>query len=229
MKGHGAFHRPAVVLCDFDGTMTTEDIIVEVWRRFAKEGWQREVEEILSQRKTLKEGVAGVFAQIPTSCVCDIIQHAKDVVRFRPGLQEFLAFCQEQGLEFVVASGGIDFFVHPVLEPLKPWIKRIYTVPADLSGDTIRLLHPYGCQSCGLCKARVMEDYPGWFRILIGDSLTDLHGALGADLVFARDRLRRMLQELGRPYEPFETFSDVQEILANKLLGRAQVSRYRDL
>ena len=227
MKPETAFRRPAVVFCDFDGTITTEDLIVVVWRRFAAPGWEQEVEEILSQRKTLREGVAAVFSQIPTSRIGEIVQYVKEVVQFRPGLQEFMASCREQGLEFVVASGGVDFFVEPVLERYKPWISRIYSIPADLSGETISLMHPYGCQTCGLCKVRVMEEYPARFRILIGDSLTDLHGATEAELVFARDRLKLMLEELRRPYEPFDTFWDIQETLATKYLGLAPCHRNR--
>jgi 2-hydroxy-3-keto-5-methylthiopentenyl-1-phosphate phosphatase len=213
------FHRPAVVLCDFDGTMTTEDIIHAVWRRFAKDGWQQTVQEVLAQRQTLRNGLAQVFGQIPASLAREIAEYATQVVRFRPGLEEFLRFCQEQRLDFVVASGGIDFFVLPILEHLRPWLREVYTIPADLSGETIHLHYPHGCETCGMCKAKVAENFPNHFRIIIGDSISDLHGALHADLVFARDHLKHYLDDHEQPYEPFETFHDIQRTLKRSYLG----------
>ena len=66
-----------------------------------------------------------------------------------------------------------------------------------------------GCEICGLCKAKVIEDYPDTFRIFIGDGLTDVHGALKSDLVFARGQLAQVLEEEGREYVAYETFFDV--------------------
>ncbi len=213
-----ALRRPAVVFCDFDGTITVEDVIVAVWKRFGRPGWRETMEAILARRLSLKEGVARVFGDIPSAERQDIIDYTKGVVRFRDGFREFLVFCKEQRIDFVVASGGIDFFVAPIMAPFAPYITRMYTIPADFSGETIRLRRPYGCETCGLCKAEVMAEFPNTYRILIGDSLTDFHGAEHADLVFARDRLKAHLEWVGRPFEPFETFFDVQRIMATRYL-----------
>ena len=206
-----------IVFCDFDGTITVEDLIVAVWRGFASDGWQDQVTEILSQRKPLKEGVAEIFAQVRTSEKDAIVEYAKRVVALRPGFQELLESCAEMHIDFLVVSGGIDFFVEPVMESFKPWIKRMYTIPADLSGDFIALQHPYACETCGICKARVMDEYLGAYRIVVGDGVTDLHGARKADLVFARGQLSRLLGDEGIPYEPFETFFDVKDALGRRL------------
>ena len=211
--------RPAAIFCDFDGTVTEEDLIIQVWRRFARDGWQEKVREMLDRRVSLKTGVPEIFAEIPSSLKEEIIEHAKGVVRFRAGFPEFLAFCREHGIPFNLVSGGIDFFVDPVIEPFRSLMDEVYTIPADLSGPTIRLQHPYPCESCGLCKARVLALHPPGFRILIGDSVTDLHGALEADLVFARGRLQTMMREHGHPFEPFETFFDVRAALEEKYLA----------
>ena len=193
-----ALRRPAVVFCDFDGTITVEDVIVAVWKRFGRPGWRETMEAILARRLSLKEGVARVFGDIPSAERQDIIDYTKGVVRFRDGFREFLVFCKEQRIDFVVASGGIDFFVAPIMAPFAPYITRMYTIPADFSGETIRLRRPYGCETCGLCKAEVMAEFPNTYRILIGDSLTDFHGAEHADvtLLYEVEERERFAGEL---------------------------------
>jgi len=58
-----------------------------------------------------------------------------------------------------------------------------------------------------------MDDYPGAIRILIGDSITDLHGSRHANVVFARNGLQAYLDEEKIDYYPFETFHDVIKTL----------------
>ena len=55
-----------------------------------------------------------------------------------------------------------------------------------------------------------MDAHPGVRRVLVGDSITDLHGAEHADQVFARGRLSGFLDQRGIPYQPFETFVDIK-------------------
>lgn len=208
--------RKAVVFCDFDGTITTEDMIVSVWRQFAPPGWEEEVRGIYEGKRTLKDGVAAVFAKIPSAKRDEIIAHVRRIVNFRRGFAGFLDFCAASGIDFTVCSGGIDFFVEPVMAPYQERIKRLYLIPADLSGPNIRLRHTMTCGSCGLCKAMAMDEHPGVFKILIGDSLTDVHGAEKADLVFARAKLKKILTERKRPFEPYESFDEIRETLTAK-------------
>lgn len=207
--------QPTTVFCDFDGTMTMDDMIIAVWRRFAPAGWESTVEEMFAQRKSLREGVAEIFATMPSHLAPEIAEFVRTEVRFRPGLQDFLEFCRAEGIDFLVVSGGIDFFLEPVLAPYRPWVRRIHSIPADLTGPTIRLRHPDGCERCGLCKAAVIDLYPGMRRVLVGDSITDLHGAEQADLVFARGRLPGLLAERGIRYRAFETFVDIKQAMAS--------------
>ena len=226
--GRDSDNMQAVLFCDFDGTITIEDLIVAVWRRFAKAGWERQMEAILERRKDLREGVAEIFAGIPASRASEIVEHAENVVQFRPGFPELLAYCPESSIDFVVASGGIDFFVEPVLEPYLSWISKIYTIQSDFSGEFIRLFHPFGCETDGLCKAKVLEEYPRSYRIFVGDGLTDLHGAQEADMLFARGQLAAILDQQGRDYVPFDTFFDVIDGLETAPWNAAHILNRRE-
>jgi 2-hydroxy-3-keto-5-methylthiopentenyl-1-phosphate phosphatase len=45
--------------------------------------------------------------------------------------------------------------------------------------------------------------------VLVGDGLSDRHGALAADAVLARGALREWCRSEGVPHRPFESFADV--------------------
>ena len=214
------------VFCDFDGTITIEDLIVQVWSRFAQPGWEQVVDDMHAGRVSLKEGVPALFAQIPFSKKNEIIAYAKQVVRFREGFPDFLRFCRKYTLNFVVLSGGVDFFVYPVLDPYKQFISRIYSVPSSLNGPNITLDLPYACDTDALCKAKILDAWPkSSQRLFIGDSITDVHGARVANRVFARGRLPALLDREHVAYEPFENFTDIMRELEPQLAAGAAPRR----
>lgn len=69
-----------------------------------------------------------------------------------------------------------------------------------------------------MCKVTVMDRFPSdqYYRILIGDSLTDFEGAKQADLVYSRSSLTKQCEQLGVFHVPFETFTDIQSDMQDK-------------
>ena len=220
--------RRPVVFCDFDGTIAMDEVIVEVWREFAPPGWERDVEEMLAGRKSLLQGDAEIFARIPTSRAAEIADFAKRTVRFRPGFDDLLRYCRDSSIEFNVITGALDFFVEPILEPYGGLISRVVSIPADLTGEVIRFHADLACETCALCKAKVIDDYQDVFRIVVGDSITDEHGALIADAVFARDRLATIMRERGLPFHEFDTLGDVRDTLRDCYQFPAEVPLKRE-
>ena len=209
--------KPLTVFCDFDGTITEKDMVVTLCQKFCPNDWKPIVEDIVARKKSVKDGVVELFAKIPSSQKDALIRYAHEVIQWRAGFKEFLEFCKANALRFIVCSGGIDFFIEPLMKPFAPWIDRVVSIPADFSGPMIALRHTYACESCGTCKVKVMEEYPDTTKILIGDSITDLHGAHHADLVYARAKLKDYLDQDKVSYTPFETFFDVIQRIPLKI------------
>lgn len=214
----------AVVFCDFDGTITTKGMIDEIGEVFVGQRWIDLKYQMVERKLTLIEGVPMAFETIPTSQKEAIVSHIKKTAVLRDGFGEFMDFCDSNGIALVVASGGFDFFVETVLAKHYSRLAGVHTIGTDLSGKNFRFTHTYTCENCGLCKAKVMDQYPAKAHILVGDGLTDLHGAYQADLVFARASLAGYLSKEGRPYKPFDTFFEVidgiKEFLASGVKAR---------
>ncbi|WP_426447505.1 2-hydroxy-3-keto-5-methylthiopentenyl-1-phosphate phosphatase [Paenibacillus sp. S-38] len=208
--------KQRVIFCDFDGTITVNDNIVAIMKHFEPPGWDAIVEDVLAKRVSVREGVGRMFALLPTERRQEITDYAIGNVTIREGFLELLEYCRREGITFLVTSGGIDFFVYPVLSPFPIPEENIYCNGSDFSGSHIEILWPHACDEhchndCGMCKTAIIRSYPSesYERILIGDSITDFEGAKLADLVFARAHLVDLCRELGLNYKPFETFHEV--------------------
>jgi 2-hydroxy-3-keto-5-methylthiopentenyl-1-phosphate phosphatase/methylthioribulose-1-phosphate dehydratase len=218
-----ATQKKPIIFCDFDGTITMRDNIVAIMKEFAPPEWEDITEKILGQEISIREGVTKLFSLLPSSKKEQITQFALEQAEIRPGFDRFLQHVEKEKLPFYVVSGGIDFFVDPILDPFGLSESEVYRNESDFSDERIKIVWPYPCDDkcdvdCGLCKTSIIRSYPNdqYFKIVIGDSITDLAGAKLADVVFARGFLLEKCQQLGLRYYSFETFDDILKIMKTK-------------
>jgi len=208
--------KKRIIFCDFDGTITVNDNIIAIIRHFNPEGWEPIAERVISQEMSIQEGVGQMFRLLPSSMQKEVVEFGISNARIRDGFADLLAYCKEEQIEFYVTSGGIDFFVYPILEPFGIPQDHIYCNGSDFSGDRIEITWPHPCDDqcnnkCGMCKTTIMRRFPveQYERILIGDSVTDFEGAKLADVVFSRSHLTVKCKELGLPHHEYEDFHQI--------------------
>lgn len=210
--------KQPIIFCDFDGTITDNDNIVAIMKHFKPEGYEAVMEATLKRSISIREGVGRMFALFPSSMREQIVSFAIQQAVIREGFVEFLEYLKSEGIPFYVTSGGIDFFVDPLLEPFGIPEGHIFCNRANFEGERIEITWPHPCQEpcesdCGMCKVTVMKEFPPkqYTRILIGDSITDFEGAKQADLVYSRSTLTEQCQKLGVNHVPFHTFTEIVE------------------
>lgn len=211
--------KQLVLFCDFDGTITEKDNIVDIMKQFSPGAWKEIVQDILSQNKTIRNGVGELFATISSGKKADIVQYVLENAKIRDGFADFVRFTREKKIKLLITSGGIDFFVYPMLEPYQLH-DQIYCNSARFDQSTIQITWPHPCDEhcdvdCGMCKTSIIRSYPSeqYFKVVIGDSITDLAGAKIADYTIARSFLQEKCEELQLPHASFQTFFDVIDIL----------------
>jgi 2-hydroxy-3-keto-5-methylthiopentenyl-1-phosphate phosphatase len=212
-----------IIFCDFDGTITNSDNIIGIMKQFAPEGWEEIKDNVLERKVTIAEGVGKMFSLLPTKQKKEITEYAIAEAKVRPGFQELIHFATINDIPFYVVSGGIDFFVEPVLDGYVS-NENIYCNRSSFDGDFIKIEWPHSCDdqchnNCGCCKPSIMRKLagPDHFKVVIGDSITDLEAAKQADMVLARDFLIEKCKEEEIPYKPFNTFHDCIEHLEHSL------------
>ncbi|PLT28966.1 2-hydroxy-3-keto-5-methylthiopentenyl-1-phosphate phosphatase [Peribacillus deserti] len=212
-----------IIFCDFDGTITDSDNIIALMKAYGPQGWDRLKEQVLQKEISISEGVGKMFSLLESGLKQDIIDFVVREAKIRPGFKEFVDFTKEQQIPFYVVSGGIDFFVEPMLKKYVS-MESVYCNHGNFNGEFIQIEWPHSCDEhcengCGCCKPSIMRKLAddSNFQIVIGDSITDLEAAKKADLVLARDFLIEKCKEEGIPYQPFTTFYDCINILKKEL------------
>jgi 2-hydroxy-3-keto-5-methylthiopentenyl-1-phosphate phosphatase len=218
---------PLRVLLDFDGTLVEPNVAIVLVERFCPDGPRvaHEVDLDLHAGKiTLREAWARQVALLPLDRMDEMSDFVVREVPLRRGARELLSLLDAHHVPTSIVSGGLDFFIRPVLarENIR------YPVFSDTlapNGDgRLRLDHPFGhstCRLCGICKAQLalqLKD-PGTQTVFIGDGSTDKFAAEVADIVFARRRLKDYCAASGIPFYPFEEFGPVTAQLARWLDG----------
>lgn len=203
-----------VLVCDFDGTITENDNIIAIMKKFAPPEWVALKDGVLSQDISIKEGVGKMFALLPSAQKKEITDFILNDAKIREGFSEFVSYTKKAGIPLYIVSGGMDFFVKPILNGLIPE-DHIFCNEADFSDSRIQIHWPNACDDectneCGCCKPSIVRQIaPNHDVIVIGDSVTDLEAAKLAKLVIARDFLLEKSEQLGLNYRPFHTFYDV--------------------
>lgn len=206
------------VVCDFDGTATTEDIGDQVSIRFAgPEHWRRLEDDYAAGGLAFKDLLLRMFAPV-TAGPAEIAAFAVGVAVLRDGFADFVAACREADRPFVVCSAGLDVYIDPVLARLPGPLREHLTVRANGArcspqGLTVAF-HGEGaldCGRCGFCKGHVVRELQrqGHRVLFVGDGGADKCGAAAADRVFARRSLVRWCREQRIPFEPFESFHEI--------------------
>ncbi|WP_308012549.1 MULTISPECIES: 2-hydroxy-3-keto-5-methylthiopentenyl-1-phosphate phosphatase [Metabacillus] len=221
--------KKMTIFCDFDGTITKSDNIINIMKYFNPPGWETIKNDILTGRMSVREGVGRMFWLLPTSHREEITHYAIKQTKIRTGFDQFIQYCQDSNIRLLITSGGIDFFVFPILSNYPIPNHDIYCNSCDFSGKQIKILWPFSCDAlctkdCGMCKPSILRSLSANddIKIVIGDSITDLEIAKLAKLVIARDFLLQKCKEQPLPYKEFDTFLDVVNILK-------QIKRGEDL
>mgnify|MGYP001770672172 CR=1 FL=1 len=214
---------PFVVVSDFDGTITDEDLVVALTTFVDPTNVER-VRQINQRQLALKPGLAQLFSTLPTNRRDEYEAFCAQTGRIRTGYHAFRHALATQGIPFYLVSNGLDFIIDAVLGPPTAGESRI-TNRAIFDTSVITIDWRYPCEppcpgGCGLCKHRVIRELKSHYQapvVLIGDGITDWNGAQVADRVYARSRLSEMMKAQHLPYRPFESFDEVWQDLSEVL------------
>ena len=204
----------ALIVVDFDGTITESDSLVEIVQTHAPQLFDELEGDLDAGRITLRQCIEREFAAVRGDH--DTIV-AEAVGRVRAGFAEFVAVAQAAGHRVVVVSSGFEAIIRPVL--LRERVPDVelfaHEVRFSPEGGVVEFRHGEECDVCGQeCKRSVVAALrDGGDVVYVGDGFSDRCAALAADRVFARRGLARNMEAEGVAYEPFDDFVSVRAAL----------------
>lgn len=205
--------RAAVV--DFDGTICPHDVSEEILRSFASSQWididgEFQRGEIGSRECLVRQGALLRGAQH------DMLEFALSGYTIDPTFPPFVEWARQQGMEVVVASDGLGFYIEPMLrsagvEAIAVLTNEVTIVPGERPSFLFPNSHPV-CVGCGTCKMQAVLANRDRFGpvAFVGEGHSDRYGALYADVVFAKKDLVEICRSDGVRFHPWETFDDVR-------------------
>jgi 2-hydroxy-3-keto-5-methylthiopentenyl-1-phosphate phosphatase len=209
-----------IILCDFDGTITTEDTLVKILDRFTGGAWRIIGKKILDNELGAKIGLKLEFGLCDPKNVTKeaVVQMLNEEINIDPYFKPFLEFCKNNIYEFIIVSGGFSLCIDTILKKYGLGNLPYYANKILFEKRNIDIDYPYPsnkCDECGNCKTMHLERYRkmGYYIIYIGDSITDRCPAKHADLVFSKGRLSDYCVKENIAHINYETFADIQEYL----------------
>ena len=107
-----------LVQCDFDGTITEEDMGFLLLDSFASEDWRRLLTEYREGRMSVGHFNTRAFAMVKAD-KHRLLEALQGNVKVRAGFHELVSCCMGKGLRFVIVSNGLDFYIRAVLKDLR--------------------------------------------------------------------------------------------------------------
>jgi 2,3-diketo-5-methylthio-1-phosphopentane phosphatase len=207
------------VWIDFDGTISVQDVLDEMIRRYATNDSWRIIEEqwqsgLIGSRHCLSAEFS-LLRIFP-----DELHAFLGTIQVDPGFVALGRLCQERDVPLTIVSDGIEHFIRQVLggQLLSNIALRANSV--SHCGDRLELRCPHSSARChsaaAHCKCDSVRTLSRQDRssIYIGDGRSDLCPARSCDLVFAKGALAAALEKEGRPFIRFSGLGDVHQLLS---------------
>ena len=213
---------PTLFQCDFDGTITEEDVSYLLLDRFADDSWRQMLKEYQEGRISVGALNTRAFAMIKEDkqTLLDFV-FTSGKLKIRAGFRELLDCCTQQGFKFVIVSNGQDFYVEAILKNLgltdmefhaaKSWFRP--------GGLVVQYIGPDG----SILDVGFKEAYTelflsqGYRVIYAGNGVSDIYPARRAYHTFATADLLERCKETGLNCTPFNDLNDV--VCGLELLG----------
>jgi len=210
----------SLVQCDFDGTITEEDVSFLILDAYTNGDWRQMFKDYKDGRITVGSFNKRAFAMVKENEE-DLKKFVLERSRVRDGFKELLDCCRQKGFHFVIVSNGLEFYIKTILESLGAENIDVFAAKAVFNENGIEASYigPDGKELQEDFKKAYMINFlkKGYRIIYIGNGASDVASAKLADYVFATST---MLSECQRESMKCTAFSSLRDIVRGlELIG----------
>ncbi|MEK1900320.1 MAG: MtnX-like HAD-IB family phosphatase [Rhizobium sp.] len=207
------------VFCDFDGTISKEDVTDLVLDRFARPEWREIEDQWTNGRITAAQCMRRQIQLLQAKH--EDIDAFLDMIEIDSAFGAFKAFCEKNGFGLTIVSDGVDHFIRRVLarhglEDIQIIANKLISRPHACTMPDFDLGFPFKSAACasgaGVCKCAQVR--PSGNHIYIGDGRSDFCVSHEAQLVFAKAKLADYCRANCLPFIPYSGFAEIQASVA---------------
>ncbi len=209
----------AVLVSDFDGTITKNDFYKLVAAHLLSEDALTPWQDYLAGRRTHFEALRIIFGRIKAPI--GKLEELARMMEPAPGLAQAVSRLRAAGWEIVGASAGCSWYIERVLAQAGVTM-TVYANPGEYPEGGPLVMRapsdsPFFTPETGVDKAAIVRFHQKEVTTVAfaGDGFADLPAALAvpADLRFARADLAQALTEKGEAFRPFDVWTKIADAL----------------
>lgn len=207
-----------LILCDFDGTITTQDVTNHLLDHFTGTGWRDRVLPRYWAGEMNHFQLMGELYGTLQQPEAELLAVSGEI-KFRDNFERLVEYSREKKYTLAVVSGGLDFYIKAILPPDIPFYS--YRGQFDPAGSWSVLLPEYpvvNLETGEDFKVQVLQElkrkHPNDRPVVfIGDGRNDGPVAGAADLVFAV-KGSRLVEICADRHQNCIVFEDFAEVIA---------------
>ncbi len=208
------YNNKTLIQCDFDGTLTHDDIGFLILDSFAEGDWRSLLEQYKSKKISVGQFNTQVFRMVKQE-EATLTRFVKEKAQMRTGFTKLLDYCLSRGFRFVIVSNGMTFYIKTLLDDIGVNNVEIQAAQAVFNSHGIeaRYLGPDGKEIDNGFKEAYLNKFlkEGYRVINIGNGASDIPTARLAHLTFATEPMLSLCRQMKVDCFPFENLDDVIE------------------
>jgi 2-hydroxy-3-keto-5-methylthiopentenyl-1-phosphate phosphatase len=231
------------IFCDFDGTITKNDVWVNSLGKFIKnqDRFLQLCKDFVDLKISSKQCINEELSLVEDFNF-DIFNSYLDTEEIDEHFPNFLKYCKENNFDVIVLSEGLDYYINYILKKnnisLKLYSNKIICSNAE-GNISILAGFPFSdenCNWCGVSKRNVVisntNETENEISVFIGDGVSDGCASNYADIVFAKKNLASYCWKNNITYFEYSNFLDIENkikklIIKNQIKFRAAARNNR--
>ena len=205
-----------LVQCDFDGTVTEEDVSFMLLDNFTNGDWRQLHKKHEEGKITVGRFNEEAFAMVKTSRQ-SLLEVAKDKVKIRPGFHELVSCCRRKGFRLVIVSNGLDFYIEEILRDIGVGDIEVFAAKTSFGSDGLKVQYigPNGNILDEEFKKAYVDSFleQGYRIFYAGNGTSDISPAKQCHYIFATGNLQTHCQQTNLNCTPFTNFNEVVRVL----------------
>ncbi len=208
-----------LIFCDFDGTIANEDVGYRLFHHFSDGRNDALIPEWQAGRISSRE-ILTLEAQMVSATKSEVLKYV-DQFELDSGFADFVALCRSSGIEPVIISEGMEFYISYLLKKNGLGDLEVLSNIGNFEGNKLTMEFPHqnsNCRRCGSCKGeriaefREKQDQPVKV-VFLGDGYSDACAAKEADILLAKKDLVTYCQDNNIKFEKFGDFRQAADLL----------------
>lgn len=201
-----------LVQCDFDGTVTDQDISFLLLDAFVDGDWRGLLRQYQEGTMTVGHFNTAAFAMMKADKKT-LLEYIKDKIEVRSGFRELVDYCRRRGFRFVIVSNGQDFYIENILGGIGVGDIEFFSAKSLFHSDgvTVQYIGPDGSPRESDFKETYVRLFlaDGYRIIYIGNGDSDVLPAKQCHHIFATGALLSHCKQNNITCTPFTDFDDV--------------------